>query len=293
VKQSPLTDPTSRLVADRWQLIRPIGSGAAASVYLAKDLQTGEEHALKLLSAELSSQFGFRSRFVSEAKAMSRLRHPNIARVYAWGEDQGECYSVMEYAPGGCALDRLTDGKPYDPLVALRVCFEVLKAVRAAHKRQIIHRDIKPSNILFAADGSVRLTDFGIARYLDGNVPHRTITGASMGTLGYMAPEQGRNARQVGVTADFYAVGATLFVMLARKNPLALLGADVNPGVLLRIPLPVRFVITKACADKPESRYQSAREMAFETAKARDVIAGGRGEPRVTDVWMAELDDQS
>jgi len=88
VKQSPLTDPTSRLVADRWQLIRPIGSGAAASVYLAKDLQTGEEHALKLLSAELSSQFGFRSRFVSEAKAMSRLRHPNIARVYAWGEDQ-------------------------------------------------------------------------------------------------------------------------------------------------------------------------------------------------------------
>ncbi len=281
------------IIQDRWRLEEPVGRGAAATVYKASDLRNGKTRAVKLLDTTLTQEFGYRSRFISEAKAMARMRHPHILRVYGYGEEAPHLYMVTEWAPSGTVLDRLNQGERFRTLHASRVVFEVLQAINVAHREGIIHRDIKPSNVLFAEDGTVRLADFGIARFLTDDVPHRTVSGASMGTLGYMAPEQGKNARHVGKTVDLYAAGATMYVMLVRKNPLSLAGADSRPEILLKLPLAVRLVISKACSYRPEGRYQTAREMAKDVAMARDVVAGARGQPRVADEWMAEFDRHS
>jgi len=290
VTHSKPVNASGTLIAGRWELKEQIGSGAVAAVYRAVDTTDGSIRAIKLLDPSLTDEFGYRSRFVSEGKAMSRMHHPNIARVFAYGEAENHLYTVMEYASGGTVLDHLNGGERYRTLPAMRIIFEVLQALAVAHREGVIHRDVKPSNVLFSEDGGVRLADFGIARFLDDKVPHRTISGASMGTLGYMAPEQGKNARHVGKTVDLYAAGATLYVMLVRKNPLSLAGADSNPDILLKLPLPVRLLIGKACSYKVDGRYKTARKMAYDLAGARDVIGGARGEPRVADTWMAEFD---
>jgi tRNA A-37 threonylcarbamoyl transferase component Bud32 len=244
----------------RYVLTRVLGAGGMATVYLATDTMLQVQRAVKLLAPTYVGHSRVRKRFLDEARTMARLRHANIVTVFDVGMEGERPFIVMELIEGGSLMDYIHLHGPADPALAVEVMLGMLGGLGVAHDNGVVHRDIKPHNVLLAEGGVPKLTDFGIARIEDRD-DSLTKTGAMMGTLAYMAPEQRRNARGVGAEADIYAAGATLYVMLTGRDPFDLYSSDLHEEVFEGVQPDLAEVIKKACRYRAEHRYPTVIEL--------------------------------
>lgn len=254
----------------QYQLIEQIGQGGMATVYKAYQPSLNRYVAIKVLPPYYAHDPGFTERFTREAQAIAQLEHPNILPVYDFGKQGDISYIVMKYVPAGTLRDKL--GRPLPPIEAVRLIDQIAAALDAAHERGILHRDIKPGNMLIDDRGWIYLSDFGLAKMVEG-AAHLTATGVGIGTPAYMSPEQGQG-RPVNARTDVYALGVVLFEMLTGRVPYE---ADTPMAVVIKhvtdpIPLPrqmnpnipeaVEQVLLKALAKNPDHRFASAGELA-------------------------------
>ena len=260
----------------RYVIERRIGRGAMGAVYLAKDPRINRAIALKVIP--IAKEFEdeelreARLRFYREAESAGRLTHPNIITVFDAGEEKGMAYIAMEYVPG-IALTKFTDPlKLLAPKRALELCAATAEALDYAHNQGVIHRDIKPANLLYnPKEGSLKITDFGVARLTDNN---RTKTGIVLGTPMYMSPEQ-LGAEDLTGHSDLFSLGVTLYELLVGEVPfhatnIAVLMTkitteDPSPVSTRRagIPPSVDSVLAKALAKRPQDRFACGAEMAI------------------------------
>jgi eukaryotic-like serine/threonine-protein kinase len=258
------------LVAGRYELVRPLGHGAMATVDLAQDLELDRPVALKRLAENLARDEDLRRRFVREARLAARLAHPNVVRVFDVGEDDGRPFIAMEYVDGETLAELVARRGPLPAAEAATLGVQVCAALAAAHAAGLVHRDVKPQNLLLSSDGVLKLGDFGIAVGHEGT--RLTLEGTVLGTAGYLAPEQARG-EQVTAAADIYAVGAVLYELLTGEPPrsastLADLGATGGfdpPDVAARVPgAPPDLVdaVAACLAVRPEDRPRSAAALA-------------------------------
>src|ERR687894_9150 len=206
-----------QLVDNRYRLVRPLGSGGMADVFLAHDNILDRDVALKVMSTRYASDEEFVERFKREAQSAAALSHPNIVSIFDRGvSEDGTYYIAMEYLPGGTLKDHILKRGALPPQLAAEVALQTAEALRAAHKRGIIHRDIKPRNILVAESGDVKVTDFGIARAADATTTSHL--GDILGSAKYMSPEQAMG-EPVGPASDLYSLGVVLYEMLTGRVP--------------------------------------------------------------------------
>ena len=240
-----MTTP-SPIPEDRFELLGRLGDGGMGEVWLARDRVLGVRRAIKTLQPAMAAHARTRSRFLREARVMAALSHPHVVVVHDYGENPHGVWIVMEYLPGGCLQSWLQRNGPMPPGMALHAIDGVLAALEAAHARGVVHRDVKPANVLVAESGTVKVTDFGIA-VMAGD-PTLTRSGAPLGTLAYMAPEQRESAHDVDGRADLYAVAGTLYTLLTADRPSGLGTADRQEALLARVPPPLVPIIRRASA---------------------------------------------
>ncbi len=203
------------LVDDRYKVVGRLGTGGMAEVFLAEDQQLGRKLALKLLHPRFAEDPGFVERFRREAQAAAGLQHPNVVGVYDRGSWDGTYYIAMEYVPGRTLKQVISDEAPLEPLRAIHLVEEILKAVRFAHRRGVIHRDLKPHNVIVDESDHAKVTDFGIAR---AGASDMTETGSILGTAQYLSPEQAQGLA-VSPSSDLYSVGVILYELLTGRVP--------------------------------------------------------------------------
>lgn len=259
----------------KYRVLDQLGRGGMAQVYRAYHPQLDRYAAIKVLRSDLVEEEDFLARFRREAQAVAALRHPNIIQVFDF-DIQGDVYfMVMELLEGDTLKARLNDYRLRGERMPLgeiaRVLLDVLEGLAYAHGEGMIHRDIKPANIMLTKRGQAVIADFGIAQIV-GSTRH-TVSGALMGTLNYMAPEQGLEGHS-DACSDIYSLGIVFYEMLTARTPfdadtpLAVLMKHLNDPLPLprkldaSIPEPFERVLLKALAKRPEERYQSAKEMA-------------------------------
>jgi hypothetical protein len=258
-----------------YELLRELGRGGMGVVYKARDTRLNRVVALKMIRAGGHADDGQRQRFRVEAEAVAGLQHPNIVQIYEVGEANGQPFFTLEFVPGGSLAARL-DGIPFPPMQAARLAEQLAAGVHSAHRQGVIHRDLKPANVLLTADGTPKITDFGLAKRLESGVG-QTASGAVMGTPSYMAPEQAQGkAGQVGPPADVYALGAILYECLTGRPPFrATTQYDTLLQVMSQEPVPVRrlqpkcprdleTITLKCLAKEPHKRYASAADLAHD-----------------------------
>ena len=274
-----------------FRILRQLGRGGMATVYLALQESVDREVALKVMSPALLVDPDFGERFLREAKIAARLHHRHVVGIHDVGRSGDYHYIAMEYLAGGAVLPK--DGSARDVAFALRVVREIAGALAYAHEKGFVHRDVKPDNILLRDDGSAALTDFGIARALD-NVARVTRTGAVVGTPHYMSPEQARG-KQIDGRADLYSLGIVLYEMLVGRVPYH---ADDSLAIgIMHITQPVpelpqalqalQPLLDRLLAKQPEDRFQTGGEVAAAIlamdGKAQEgALPGFEGSTRIT-----------
>lgn len=256
-----------------YTVLRVLGRGGMGVVYAAQHLKLTRTVAIKMLLTGRFASPAELARFTREAQAIAGLRHPHIVQVYDIGDLNGQPYFTMEYVEGGSLAQKLA-GMPQTPTDAASMIATLADAVQVAHDGGIIHRDLKPANILLTADGTPKVSDFGLARrYDDGS--DLTIGGARLGTPSYMSPEQaiGKDGT-IGPATDVYSLGAVLYEMLTGRPPFRgdsaadterqLVRDDPTPPRLLnpRIPRDLEVICLTCLSKAPGSRYVSARDLA-------------------------------
>lgn len=262
----------SELIGDgRYRIEQVLGTGGTATVYRCLDTRLGVKRAIKRLRPEAVRR-GLGGRLETEARAMARVRHPNILAVHDVGVDDGQIYVVMELAERGSVADRLQRAGPLAPRQACVVGCAVLSALAEAHRHGIVHRDVKPQNIVLTALGVPMLMDFGIASVPDEATYGMTATGTQLGTLAYMSPEQRVDPRRVDARSDLYAAAATLCVLLTVRNPVDLHSLDAQHDLLRDVPPPIARVIAKGARYRAADRYATADEMHAALAAAMDEL---------------------
>jgi eukaryotic-like serine/threonine-protein kinase len=273
------------VVDNRYDIVRPLGSGGMGEVYLARDRTLGRDVALKILRSQFARDREAAERFKREALSAARLSHPSIVQVYDRGDtEDGSSYIAMEYVPGGTLKERITEEGPLDARLAASYGYQVAEALGAAHAKGIVHRDIKPQNVLIAAPGQAKVADFGIARAASAAGDAHTQTGAVMGTAGYMSPEQA-----LGLPAtpksDLYSLGIVLYeavtgsLPFSADNPIAVSMKHVNeaprPPKELNpaVPDSMNDVIMRLLSKDPEDRYPDAEALAEDLWRVRRGLA--------------------
>jgi serine/threonine protein kinase len=266
----------------RYRVLRPLGAGGMGAVYLAEDPELGRLVAVKVprFLGPPEAQAASRQRFLREARAAAAVRHPHVCPIYDVGEEGTTPYVVMAFIEGRSLADRLArEGRVADPRAAVDLAAQVAEGLAAVHDRGLVHRDLKPSNILLDASGDAFLSDFGLARRQD-DADRMTATGALVGTLCYMAPEQADAVRFGPATArtDLFSLGVVLYEMLTGRLPFE---AKDRTGLLYQIvhdapPPPRQFrpdldprleaVILKALAKNPAERWPDCRAFAHALA---------------------------
>ena len=257
-------------ISDRYQIIKSIGEGGMANVYLAYDTILDRNVAVKVLRGDLANDEKFVRRFQREALSASSLSNPNIVEVYDVGEDNGEYYIVMEYVEGKHLKALLKKrGKLTVPEV-IDITLQITNGLSVAHDSYIIHRDIKPQNILILENGMIKITDFGIAVAM--NATQLTQTNSVMGSVHYLPPEQA-SGKGATLQSDIYSIGILMYELLTGKLPFR---GDNAVEIALKhlkepmpsirdeipdIPQSVENIILKATAKNPKNRYSDAREM--------------------------------
>ena len=232
---SRIADHVGRVLGGRYRLLAPIGTGGSAHVYLAEDSTLRRRVAVKLLHAALAEDESFLRRFRAEAQAAAALNHPNVMRVFDWGEDEDGPYLVLEHLGGGSLRDVLDSGRRLSLPQAASVAMQAAKALDYAHRRGLVHRDIKPANLLFDDEGRLCIADFGVARAL-AEATWTEPAGAMVGTARYAAPEQAKGGSLDG-KADVYALALVLIEAVTGEVPFQ---ADTTLATLMaRVDSPV------------------------------------------------------
>ena len=257
---------TLRMKIPGYKIVREIGRGGMATVYLAEQEKFERQIALKVMAASLSSDPSFKERFIREAKLVARLSHPHIVAVYDVGEHDGHVYMAMEYHTGGDLKAKLKSG--ITPLDVVKITCEMARALEFAHSKGVIHRDIKPDNILFRNDGSAVLTDFGIAKQGDAQTQF-TQMGMVAGTPKYMSPEQARGL-PLEAESDLYSLGIVFYEMLVGDVPFKAEDSIALAIKHIKDPLPPlpptlrRFTpfLDRLCAKEAAKRYHRGGEVA-------------------------------
>ena len=251
-----------RVVGGRYRLLRAVGSGASAHVYVAEDVRLRRRVALKVLHPALAEDKSFLRRFQAEAQIVAALRHPGIVRVYDWGEDGGAAYLAMELLEGGSLRALLDSGYRLNVSQAAALGLDVAAALAYAHSRGLVHRDVKPANLLFDEEGHASVADFGIARAL-AEASWTEPMGALVGTARYAAPEQLRG-RPLDGRADVYALAVVLVeavtgtVPFARDTVLAALLARADQPLHVPAALgPLGPVLEQGGTADPERRLNA------------------------------------
>jgi serine/threonine protein kinase len=256
----------------RYHILEQLGEGGMAVVYKAFDTRLERNVAIKVILPSREQNEKFLKRFEREARALAQQSHPNIVKVLDYGDHDGVPYLVMEYIPGGTLKQKL--GKPIAWQEAARLLAPIARALEYAHQQKIIHRDVKPANILLTQSGEPMLSDFGIAKILEGEeTVDLTGTGVGIGTPEYMAPEQGVG-QAVDHRADIYALGVVFYEMVTGRKPYQ---ADTPMAVMLKkvtepLPRPRQFapdlpdsvesILLIALARSPENRYREMNDFA-------------------------------
>jgi serine/threonine protein kinase len=248
-----------------YRILRRIGEGAMASVYLAVQISLGRQVALKVLAPALAAQRGFTARFLNEGRIIAYLKHPQIVDVYDLGSDHQNYFLAMEFLSAGTLEQRIKKG--ISPARSVQLIKQIATALGFAHQQGVIHRDVKPQNILFRDDDLPVLTDFGIARLMDGD-PQLTIPGRTLGSPFYMSPEQ-INGCTIDARADLYALGILFYTMLTNKLPyesdqimtIALMHKSAPLPVLPDDLSPFQLIINKLLAKDPDQRFSSAQDL--------------------------------
>lgn len=222
-----------RTLAARYRLVRRLGTGGMAAVYLARHVMIERLSAIKLLRQDLGMSPGHRERFLREARAVNRINHPNIVEITDFGEDSGLTFLVMEYVDGPSLHELLAAGR-FAWARAARIAMQLASALGRAHEQGVVHRDLKPENVLVTSDDFVKLGDFGIAKILD--APAITIGETRFGTPGYIAPEV-VDGKPAGPAADVYALGVVLYNMVTGVMPYDARGADLIVATLSEAPV--------------------------------------------------------
>jgi len=266
-----------RYVGD-YELLAVLGRGGMGVVYKARQASLKRLVALKMILSGDHAGEADLSRFKTEAEALARLQHPNIVQVHEIGKHEGMPFFSLEFCPGG-SLDKQLNGTPWQPGEAARLVQTLAQAMHAAHEKNVIHRDLKPANVLLTENGTAKITDFGLAKKLDGEpgalTPGVTQSGAIMGTPSYMAPEQaGGKSKEIGPACDIYALGAILYELLTGRPPFkAATPLDTVMQVVNDEPVPLRQLQSKTPADletvclkclekEPKKRYPTALDLA-------------------------------
>ena len=264
-----------------YEILAPLGAGGMGEVYRARDTKLAREVAIKVLPQGTAGDPAALARFEREAKAVAALSHPNILAIHDFGTSNGVTYAVMELLHGETLRQRLGHGAVAQKR-AVEIAREIALGLAAAHERGVVHRDLKPENLFLTKDGLVKILDFGLARQLSTGQPgmDKTLTdpslsGVVLGTAGYMSPEQVRGAT-ADHRSDIFAFGAVLYEMLSGKRafhgetaadtmsailtkdapPLSASGREISPGL--------ERIVGHCLEKKPEERFQSARDLAFD-----------------------------
>src|SRR2546427_7834974 len=206
---------TDQVFDRRYKVVRKLGAGGMADVYLAEDQELGRPVAIKILNDRHAQDDQFVERFRREAKNAASLSHPNIVSIYDRGEAEGSYYIAMEYLDGRTLKELLVRNGPPPIPIAIDYARQILSALAFAHRNGIVHRDIKPHNIVVGGDGRLKVTDFGIAR---SGASQMTEVGSIVGTAQYLSPEQARGA-PVDPRSDLYSLGIVLYEMLTGHVP--------------------------------------------------------------------------
>ena len=282
----------------RYRIVRKLGTGGMADVYLAEDQELGRRVAIKILNDRHAADDQFVERFRREAKNAAGLSHPNIVSVYDRGTAEGTYYIAMEYLDGRSLKELIVSRGPAPVKTAVEYARQILAAVGFAHRHGIVHRDIKPHNVLVGAEGRLKVTDFGIAR---SGASQMTEVGSIIGTAQYLSPEQARGS-PVDQTSDLYSVGVVLYELLTGQVPftgdtpleiaMKHLSEVPKPPSELRpeVPHDLDLVVLRALAKDPADRYQTAEDMdadlervlsgmpvGAETAEAATAVLSGAG----------------
>ena len=260
-----------QVLGGRYRLVELLGSGGMATIYRATDTGLGRDVALKLLRPEYLRDPDFSARFRQEAQAAASLSHPNIVHVYDYGEDPSGPYIVMELIDGQDLATILRRSGALPPRQVARIGTGIARALAAAHARGLVHRDIKPGNVLIGSDGTVKVTDFGIARAVaEAQV---TLPGTTLGSVHYFSPEQARG-EPATTSSDIYSLGIVLYEMLTGARPfegdsaasvaLARLTGPIPDPAAVRpsVPSDLASITRRALAVDPKDRWPSAAVMA-------------------------------
>ncbi len=275
----------------RYRIVRKLGTGGMANVYLAEDEVLGRRVAIKILNDRHAGDDQFVERFRREAKNAASLSHPNIVSIYDRGEAEGTYYIAMEYLDGRSLKELIVARGPAPVNVAIDYARQILAAIRFAHRHGIVHRDIKPHNVLVDAEGRLKVTDFGIAR---AGTSQMTEAGSIIGTAQYLSPEQAKGA-PVDQTSDLYSVGVVLYELLTGVVPFS---GDTPVEIAMKhlssmpeapsaqraeLPRDLDLIVLRALAKDPADRYQSAEEMDADLARvARGVSVSPATEEAAT-----------
>jgi eukaryotic-like serine/threonine-protein kinase len=264
-----MAEPVPNTIVDgRYRVMSRLGSGGMADVFLAEDQQLGRKVALKLLHRRFAEDPDFVERFRREAQAAAGLQHPNVVSVYDRGSFDDTYYIAMEYLPGRSLKQLIREEAPLDPLRAIDITIQILKAARFAHRRGVIHRDLKPHNVIIDDSDHAKVTDFGIAR---AGASDMTETGSIMGTAQYLSPEQAQG-HAVNAASDLYSVGVVLYEMLTGRVPFDAESAvtialkhvseapipprEINPDIPPELEQTVLWVLNKNASDRPADADQ-------------------------------------
>src|SRR5438270_794932 len=275
----------------RYKIVRKLGAGGMANVYLAEDQELGRRVAIKILNERHANDEQFVERFRREAKNAAGLSHPNIVSIFDRGEAEGTYYIAMEYLDGRSLKEMITKRGPAPIPVSVDYARQILAALRVAHRQGLVHRDIKPHNVLVDGEGRVKVTDFGIAR---AGPSQMTEEGSIIGTAQYLSPEQAQGA-PVTPASNLYSVSIVLYELLTGTVPfsgetpveLAMkhLSKVPEPPSHIRseVPRDLDFVVMRALAKSPAERYQTADEMDADLARvARGVSVSPETEEAAT-----------
>ena len=273
------------IIDGRYRVISRLGSGGMAEVYLAQDQLLGRHLAVKVLHHHFAEDHEFVERFKREASSAAALSHPNIVGIFDRGEWNGTYYIAMEYVAGRSLKSIIREDGALDPVTAIEIVVQILRAARFAHRRGVIHRDLKPHNVILDEEGRARVTDFGIAR---AGASDMTLTGSVMGTAQYLSPEQAQGFA-VSSASDLYSVGVILYELLTGAVPFEGESAvaiaykqvsavprppsELNPV----IPPSLDAVVMRALAKDPAQRYADADELIAALEQERAALPAYQG----------------
>ena len=272
------------MLSGRYEVLKRVGSGGMADVYMAKDHKLNRNVAVKVLKSEYVEDEKFLKKFETEAQAVARLSHPNIVNIYDVGIEDGINYIVMELAEGITLKEYIRKKGYLSPKETVEISTQIASAISHAHKNHIIHRDIKPQNILVSDTGIIKVTDFGIAKATSSNTV--TSTATAMGSVHYISPEQAKG-RFCDEKSDIYSLGITMYEMVTGHVPfdhengvtiaLMHLQNEITPPSQIRdgIPDSLEKIILKCTMKKPEERYQTADDLIADLRLVFEDTSGG------------------